>query len=156
MRHYKKALNRLKRLPPFVPLTRDMLKHKAYIELPFAASKALPYFLGKICMPFNDPDRFMTPFSFSYKEAKSLGFATATFSKVIVDLVKHGFIDPIDRGGLRGECKSNNTFCLSQRWKAFGESNFEIVDWKCFLPRQKSLQKVNTTTSIYEHYRDSL
>jgi len=99
----RKAINKLKRLPPFVPLPWDMLNHKAYKELPFAASKALPYFLGKVKMDFNDPNRLTTKFSFSYREAKSLGFATGTFSNVIQDLVKYGFIDPIDKGGLRGD-----------------------------------------------------
>lgn len=146
----KKAINKLKRLPPFVPLPWDLLNHKAYKELPSSASKALPYFLGKVKMDFNDPNRFTTEFSFSYNEAVSLGFALGTFSKVIIDLVKYGFIDPKDRGGLRGDCKSYNLFSLSQRWKLYGQTNFQFLDWKCFLPRQKQLQKVKRTTSIYE------
>ena len=150
MRGSRKAINKLKRLPPFVPLPWVMLNHKAYKELPFAASKALPYFLGKVKMDFHDPNRLTAEFSFSYKEAKSLGFALATFSKVITDLIKYGFLDPIDKGGLRGDCKSNNLFCLSERWKLFGQPDFRFVDWKCFLPRQKKLQKVKRTTSIYE------
>ena len=146
----RKAINKRKRLPPFVPLPWDLLNHKAYKELPFAASKALPYFLGKVKMDFNDPNRFTAEFSFSYKEGKSLGFATATFSKIIKDLVQYGFIDPKDKGGLRGDCKSNNLFCLSKRWQLFGHTDFHFVDWKCFLPRQRQLQKVKRTTSIYE------
>ncbi|MFZ2395322.1 MAG: hypothetical protein WAW09_03455 [Smithella sp.] len=145
-----KAINKLKKLPPFVPLTWTMLNHKAYKELPPSAAKALPYFLGKVQMPFHDPNRLTIEFSFSFREAVSLGFALGTFSKVIRDLVKHGFLDPIDKGGLRGECKSNNLFCLSDRWKLFDEKDFQFLDWKCFLPRQKQLQKVKRTTSIYE------
>jgi len=137
-------------LPPFVPLTWEMLNHKAYKDLPFAASKALPYFLGKVKMDYNDSNRFNAAFSFSYKEAALLGFATATFSKVITDLIKYGFLDPRDKGGLRGDGKSNSLFCLSERWKLSGQSDFKFVDWKCFFPRQKSLQKVKHTTSIYE------
>ena len=133
-----------------MPLTWEMLNHKAYKELPSSAAKALPYFLGKVKLDFNDPYRFTTEFSFSYKEAKSLGFALATFSKVITDLIKYGFLDPKDKGGLRGDCKSNNLFCLSERWKLFDQTDFQFVDWKCFLPRQKQLQKVKRTTSIYE------
>ena len=146
----RKAINKLKRLPPFVPLTWEMLNHKAYKELPPSAAKALPYFLGKVKMYYNDPNRLNTEFSFSYKEAKTLGFALATFSKVITDLIKYGFLDPIDKGGLRGDCKSNNLFCLSERWKLFDQPDFQIVDWKCFCPRQKQLQKVKCTTSISE------
>lgn len=144
------AIRRASRLPPFVPLTWEMLNHKAYKELPFAASKALPYFLGKVKMDYNAPNRLTTEFSFSYSEAKLLGFANATFSKVITDLVKYGFIDPKDRGGLRGECRTYSFFCLSERWKLYGQEGFLPVNWKCFFPRQKSLQKVKRITSIYE------
>jgi hypothetical protein len=146
----KKAINKLKRLPPFVPLPWDLLNHRSYIELPFAASKALPYFLGKVKTYYNDPNRQSTEFSFSYKEARSLGFALATFSKVISDLIKYGFLDPIDKGGLRGEYKSNNLFCLSDRWKLFDKPDFKVVEWKFFFPRQKQIQKVKRTASIYE------
>jgi hypothetical protein len=34
-------------LPPFVPLTWDLLNHAAYRDLKPSAAKALPYFLGK-------------------------------------------------------------------------------------------------------------
>jgi len=146
----KKSLSKFKKLPPFVPLTWEMLNHKAYKELPFAASKALPYFLGKVKMDYNDSNRFNVAFSFSYKEGKSLGFATATFSKVIIDLIKYGFLDPRDKGGLRGDSKSNSFFSLSERWQLYGQPDFQFLDWKCFFPRQKSLQKVKRTTSIYE------
>ena len=147
----RKSINKLKRLPPFVPLTWEMLNHKAYKELPPSAAKALPYFLGKVKLDFNDPDRFTTEFSFSYKEANSFGFALGTFSKIIKDLIGYGFLDPIDKGGLRGDCKSNNLFCLSRRWKLFGQTDFQFVDWECFFPKQKQLQKVKRTTSIYEN-----
>ena len=146
----RKAINKFKKLPPFVPLPWKILNHQAYKELPPSASKALPYFLGKVKMDYYDPNRLTTEFSFPYDEAESLGFAPGTFSKVIQDLVKYGFIDPKEKGGLRGEGKSNNLFCLSERWKLFGQENFQFVDWKCFFPRQKPLQKVKRTTSIYE------
>lgn len=133
----KKAINKLKRLPPFVALTWEMLNHKAYKKLPPSAAKALPYFLGKVQMDYNDPNRLTAEFSFSYKEGQSLGFAFGTFSKVITDLIKYGFLYPKEKGGLRGDCKSNNLFCLSQRWKLFGQKDFQFVDWKCFFPRQK-------------------
>jgi len=146
----RKAINKLKRLPPFVPLTWEMLNHKSYKELPSSAAKALPFFLGKVQMDYNDPNRLAAQFSFSYKEGKMLGFAFATFSKIIKDLIKYGFLDPKDKGGLRGNCKSNNLFCLSQRWKLFGQKDFQSLDWEYFFPRQKQLQNVKCTTSIYE------
>ena len=146
----KKVVNKLKKLPPFVPLPWNMLNHEAYKKLPFAASKALPYFLGKVKIAYNDPNRLSTEFSFPYNEAKLLGFALATFSKAIQDLVKFGFIDPKEKGGLRGEGKSYSFFCLSARWKLYGQPEFQHLDWKCFFPRQKQIQKVNRTASIYE------
>ena len=146
----KKAINKLKKLPPFVPLPWDMLNHEAYKKLPFAASKALPYFLGKVKMDYYDHNRLTTEFSFSYNEAMLLGFVSATFSKIIQDLVKFGFIDPRDKGGLRGDGKSNSLFCLSERWKLYGRPDFQDLDWKCFFPRPKQIQKVKRTASIYE------
>ena len=125
------------RLPPFVPLPWQILNSKAYIELPFSACKALPYFLGKVKLRFGDPQRCLAEFSFSYTEGKRFGFALATFSKVIQALVHFGFIDPVDKGGLRGDCKSNNLFKLSGRWKVYGEANFESMEWKTFEPRKK-------------------
>lgn len=123
------------RLPPFVPLPWQTLNSKSYIELPPSACKALPYFLGKVKVNFGDPQRYLAEFSFSYSEGKRLGFAFATFSKVIQALVHFGFIDPIDKGGLRGNCKTNNLFKLSKRWEAFGSEKFERLEWKTFVPK---------------------
>lgn len=124
------------RLPPFVPMLWDMLNHKAYHDLAPSAAKALPYFLGKIKR--NGPDRYEEEFSFSYREAKKYGFASSTWSKVIQEVVKHGFVDPIDRGGLRGEGRSCSKYSLSTRWKEYGTEKFREINWRCFLPRQGS------------------
>lgn len=125
------------RLPPFVPLIWRMLNSKAYKDLPPSSAKALPYFLGKFKGGYNDPQRYMEEFSFSYTEAKRFGFSSGTFSKVIQALVRIGFVDPVDKGGLRGDCKSYNLFKLSKRWEAYGSSNFEALDWKCFIPKPR-------------------
>jgi len=105
------------RLPPFVPLTWEMLNSKAYIELPPSAAKALPYFWGKIKTGFNDPEKYTTEFTFSYPEGQRLGFSHTTFAKTIRDLQKFGFIDWVAHGGLRGKGKGYNRFKLTQRWK---------------------------------------
>lgn len=52
-------------------------------------------------------------------------------------MVSFGFIDPIDKGGLRSDCKSSNFFCLSTRWKEYGKTGFQFVNWKCFLPKPR-------------------
>lgn len=124
------------KLPPFVALTWKMLNSSAYKKLTFSAAKALPYFLGKVKLPLSDPQRYSSPFSFSYTEAKKYGFANGTFSRVIIELMGKGFIDPQDKGGLRGDCKSLNLFTLSQRWELYGTQDFKEVKWQCFAPRR--------------------
>jgi len=131
----------------FSALPWEMLNSSAYIELPHSAAKALPYFIGKVKGRLDDPERYKTEFSFSYREGKRYGFASATFSKVIQSLVAHGMIDPIDKGGLRSDYKSSNKFCLSFRWKNYGKTEFEALNWKCFTPRVRS-----KTTSKKETY----
>ena len=130
-----KGKKQYSKLPPFVPLLWDLLNHRAYIALPFAASKALPYFLGKVKYSYNDPQKYLTEFSFPYSEAKRLGFASGTFSSAIRDLISYGFVDPVDRGGLRGCGMSKSKFKLSLRWQKYGTENFHKIEWRCFLPR---------------------
>ena len=123
------------KLPPFVPLTWELLNSPAYKELSHSAAKALPFFLGKVKISPRRTDRYDQEFHFSYGEGKKLGFATATFSRVIKGLVALGFIDPVDRGGLRGDSKSYNIFKLSRRWEAHGKPEFKSISWEKFLPR---------------------
>jgi hypothetical protein len=134
------------RLPPFVALIWEMLNSKAYKDLPPSSAKALPYFLGKV-KTSSDPQKYNLEFSFSYREAEKLSFAPATFSKVIQNLVAFGFIDPVDKGGLRGECKSLNMFRLSKRWKDFKTQDFKPANWKCFLPKPRL--KATSKSEIY-------
>lgn len=129
------------KLPPFVALTWEMLNSMAYKELRYASAKALPYFLGKFKGSYHDPQRYLSSFSFSYSEAKTYRFSSATFSKIIQELVAKGFIDPVDKGGLRSNGKSYNLFKLSERWKDYGKPDFKSLNWKCFLPR---LSRANT------------
>lgn len=131
----------------FAAIFLEMLNSPAYIDLPHSAAKALPYFIVKVKTKFDDPQRYSMEFPFSYKEAERYGFAPATFSKAIQALVAHGIIDPIDKGGLRSDGKSLNKFCLSLRWKNYGKSEFESLNWKCFLPKPRL-----KTTSKKETY----
>jgi hypothetical protein len=114
-----------------------MLNSQAYKDLPPSSGKGLPYFLGKVKTDYDSPQYYMEVFHFSYAEGKGFGFAFATFSKIIRDLVHFGFIDPVDKGGLRGDCKSYNLFRLSKRWEAYGTTNFEPLDWRCFIPKPR-------------------
>lgn len=110
----------------------ELVNHKVYIDLTPSAGKALPYFLGKVKVPYNDPQRYSVTFSFSYKEAGRLGFSNTTYYRIICELVEKGFIDPVDKGGLRGCGRSYNLFNLSQRWKHYGTSEFKKINWPCF------------------------
>lgn len=136
------------KLPPFVPLIWDILNSKAYKDLPASVAKALPYFLGKIKISFNDPQRYSTEFNFSYPEAHKKGFAKGTFSGVLKDLIAKGFIDPVDKGGLKGYHKGYNVFTLSERWKNYGALEFKSIDWRCFQPREK-IVKVSQKSEPY-------
>lgn len=120
------------KLRAFVTITWDMLNSKAYKQLSYSASKALPYFMGKPKKHMKDPDYYSVEITFSYSEGKRYGFSSATFSKVIQDLVKLGFIDPVEKGGLRGSCKSTSKFRISDRWKKFDKGEFKNIDWKQF------------------------
>jgi hypothetical protein len=121
-----------------------MLNSRAYRALPPSAAKALPFFLGKVKVKHFDQARFHEEFRFSYGEGKRYGFAPATFSRVIQALVRTGFIDPVDKGGLRSDGKRYNLFRLSRRWELFGTIDFESLNWKCFQPRLK----VNATSKM--------
>ena len=131
-------MKRNNKLPPFVPLPWELLNSRAYKDLKYASAKAFPFFLGKRKENYRDIQRYLIEFSFSYSEAKKYGFAPATFSKIIRELVGKGFIEPVDKGGLRSEGKSYNLFKLSQRWKEYGTSKFQFIDWRCFTPRIRS------------------
>jgi hypothetical protein len=115
----------------------DVLNSIAYKSLTHSAGKALPYFIGKPKAPFNDPAQCNTDIHFPYAEAKRYGFAPGTFSKIIHELVAKGFLDPVDKGGLRCNGKSYNVFRMSRRWEKYGTSEFQPCDWRSFFPGRK-------------------
>lgn len=123
------------RIPPFVPLTWEMLNHEAYKKLPASTAKALPYFLGKVKLKnYYDPARYTTDFSFSYREALKLGFARGTHFRTICKLIEHGFMDPCRRGGMRGMGYSCSEFRLSGRWIKYGSPEFVESAWQQYEP----------------------
>jgi hypothetical protein len=125
------------RMPGFVALPWDVLNSPAFLEMTHAARAALPYWLGKPKAPFNKPEYYSTEFSFSYPEAARYGFASETHRKVITQVVKHGFVDPIAKGGLKGFGNSCSKFRLSGRWAAYGTKEFQIISWKEFGANKK-------------------
>jgi len=125
-------------LPPFVPLTWAILNSQAYKSMTFAARAMLPYFIGRPNLNIRSDLYLKTEFSISYREALTYGCSTRTYTRVIEDLMRKGFIDPVDKGGLRGWGLSCNVFRMSDRWKQYGKKEFVEVRWNSFLPTRKS------------------
>lgn len=146
----KKAKNKL---PPFVPMLWNILNCAAYRDLPFAGRSALIYFQGKVqakddignYIPYRSLERYKVEFYFSYGEARRYGFAAATFAKCIRALISKGFVDPVAKGGLRGDRRSYNYFKLSLRWIDYGTAKFEHIEWDNFQPKVK-IAKTKTTS----------
>jgi len=116
----------------FVALPFELLNSQAFISMSFSSRAALPYFYAKVKLPLKDPKRHSTVFSFSYSEARKQGFSLRTFSRIIQEVIRHGFVDPRERGGLRGMKLSESKFTLSERWYDFGKPNFEEIEWQQF------------------------
>jgi hypothetical protein len=125
-----------KRLPPFVALTWDILHSDAYKDLTGSAGKALPYFLGKVQKSYRDPERYERGFHFTYREAEKYGFTRRTFFRIIGSLIEKGFIDPIERGGLKGLHGGYSRFKISRRWEKYGRWDFEKKDWNQVIPKR--------------------
>lgn len=89
------------RLAPFVALAWKMLNSEAYRELSPMSAKILPFFLGKVKTVSTDLAYYTTTFNFTYSEATRYGCSRRTFPRVIDDLMRHGFVDPVEKGGLR-------------------------------------------------------
>lgn len=136
-RRYRRKKGKGNFLPPFVPLTWEMLNSQAYKDLQHSAAKALPYFLGKVKVGHSDPNRYVASFSFSYAEAKKLGFAIGTHHRVISQLMEKGFIAPVYKGGQKSFGMSASLFSLSERWKGYGSPDFRKIDWRNILPELK-------------------
>jgi len=86
---------------------------------------------------YKDETRYSTEFHFSYAEGIRLGFANSTFHKIIQELVRKGFVDPVAKGGMKSDCKSYNAFKLSRRWEEYGKEGFKSIEWDCFQPKPR-------------------
>ncbi len=132
------------KLPPFVPLTWNLLHSAAYKNLAPSAAKALPYFIGKVQrIPYKDPARYSTTIVLTYSEARTYRFGKTTFYNIIKSLMRNGFIDPVKKGGLRGGGLSSNNFTLSKRWELYGTSTFEEIKWECFHLKTSQVSNLN-------------
>ena len=140
------------KLPPFVAIPWELLNSKAYCALSHSARACLPYWLGKPKIHYLAPEYCTKEFVFPYPEAQRYGFARATFAKIIREVVEKGFVDPKDKGGLRGDGLTYSHFVLSRRWQKFNSPEFEQVSWSQFQPRskRKQVQKWNSASSKVE------
>ena len=121
------------KLPPFVAMTWELLNSKAFKDLPFSAGKLLPYFLGKAKKNLTKPEYYEIEFELTYREAKNYGFAPKTFSRCLTEFIAKGFLDPVRKGGLRGDGKTASRFRISERWQDYGKENFKQTNWKQFI-----------------------
>ncbi len=123
-----------KRSEKFVRLTLELIKSRAYLDLAPSAARMLVHFLAKPGEAFgialSDPQAYEVTFNFTYGEASKIGCARATFLTVIEALVRHGFIDPVKRGGVYNGRKVSSVFRLSQRWRAYGTPGFCLRDYR--------------------------
>jgi hypothetical protein len=106
----------------FVPLTFDELDSIAYVKLNGNAAKLyglLKRAARTVASKIGSRERDVI-FDYTYSEAKRCGFAESTFIRAIKELWEKGFIDRVDRGGLRGNGRSNSHYKLASFWKTYG------------------------------------
>ena len=97
------------RLPPFVFITKAMLKSDAYKELTNASRTAFLLLKAQCCK--QDQQEVIFPYSHALDYMK-----TNTFSRSIKQLMDIGFIDKKQSGGL---FRKVNIYSFSNRWETF-------------------------------------
>jgi hypothetical protein len=131
------------KLPPFVAIDWKILNSDAFKALSGSSGKALPYFFGKPKKRFNDASFYDVVFEYTHREAQRNGFSSRSHTRVIIQLVECGFLDPVDKGGLRGKGKSANRFRISKRWINYGRVEFQVLSWLEFQPLQPTFNGSN-------------
>jgi hypothetical protein len=121
-----------KNKPGYVVISWDILNSEAYKAILPMSAKLLPYFLGKPKKGTLDPAYYTSTFSFTYGEASRFGCSRRNFPRVIADLMLCGFIDPVEKGGLRGYGLASSIFKLSARWRRFRKPDFVEIRWESF------------------------
>lgn len=120
---YKK---KKEKLSPFAALPWEVINSPAFASLPGNPGKALPIFFGKARIVTFKQGATYSTFDFTYSEALKLGWSKDTFNQILNELHEKGFIDVAEYGGLRGCCRSNSKYKLSERWREYGKPNFEL------------------------------
>lgn len=114
----------------FLPLTFDELDSAAYMSLPGNAAKVYGYLkrAARTAAHRGGAGERDTIFEYTYSEAKSKGFAEQTFRRALKELWAKGFIDLVERGGLRGIHRTNSQYKLARLWKSWGKGPGKWTD----------------------------
>jgi len=122
-RNKNRKFNRLNN--NFVIVERDLLRSPAYQGMKATAKVGFLYF--KIDSKTTDviPKVVLT-----FPQATKYGLTTSstTFDNIKKELVERGILDPFESGG-GGEGKPSK-FLLSDRWKAWGHSDFKQIKYR--------------------------
>lgn len=102
------------KLPPFVPITKEMIRSQAWAQLSHYSVRAYIHIAAK----YNGKNK--NNLSYTYKEATKF-MNGHTYKKATDELVKYGFLDVKRSGACFGKC---NIFGLSERWKKYGTDEF--------------------------------
>ena len=119
-----------------IRMGHDLLHSEAYKQLKYGpALKVLNWFHEKVHLTVDKRKRGKNRYqivqggeiSFTYEEAALRGLTSQKFSRSLKELHGFGFIDVKKPGScLKGDF---TLFTLSQRWRNFGFSGFQRIEW---------------------------
>lgn len=95
------------KLPPFVPVLKQMLKSNAWKMLSNPARVAYIHMKAKMCTPYPEP------VTLSYREMEPF-MRQETFSKATKQLEKYEFIKIVQKGGLY---RRRNYYTFIEGWR---------------------------------------
>ena len=114
--------NRKNKLGSFVALGRPLLRSLAFTSLCSSAKIAYAYFL------YDKKNDHQDQVILTFSQAKKFNVcrSQSTFTKIKKELVKHGFLDPLDGGGLNAPA----IFKISNRWNRYDNKDFKELKYK--------------------------
>ena len=114
--------NRKNKLGSFVALGRPLLSSSAFTSLCSSAKIAYAYFL------YDKKNAHEDKVILTFSQAKKFNVcrSQSTFTKIKKELVKHGFLDPLDGGGLNAPA----IFKVSNRWNRYGNEDFKELKYQ--------------------------
>lgn len=106
----------------FILLSHQLMESDAFMSLSSTAKIAYIYFMH------DRKNDYEFEVILTLGQAKKYGVcrSPSTFDKAKKELVKNGFLDPVDGGGLNAPA----IFKISERWRLFGLDNYKLVKYK--------------------------